>query len=192
MNDLPGTSTRETSPPQGGLLGMADSVLTATETVLLCASFGIMIVLMFGQGVLSNIMDFEWPWAQRLALNMMVLATGAGASVAVREGRHVAIDALVRLLPVRARAALAAVVAALCVAACLWFMGPALAYVNLYRTDLRHMGVDMSLFGMRCAIPLWTTRLALPFTMGLLAARFALCGIGDLRTALGRGGEAKQ
>jgi len=167
----------------------ADAALAAVETTLLCAAFAIMIIVMFAQGVLSNVMDFEWPWAQRLALNMMALATGAGASVAVREGRHVAIDALVRLLPPRPRAALAAVVALLCAAACLWFLGPALAYVNLYRTDLQHMALNMNLFGARLSVPLWTTRLALPFTLCLLASRFVLECVGELRRAAGRGGE---
>lgn len=191
MADQPDTNT-QAPPPNRGVLGVADTILTGLETVLLFAAFGIMITVMFGQGVLSGILDFEWPWAGKLALNMMVLATGAGASVAVRDGRHVAIDALVRLLPPRIRAALSAAVAAFCVFACLCFMDSALAYVNLYLTDLQHMVLRVGIFGARANVPLWTTRLALPLTLGLLAARFTLVSIGDLLFALrGQGGGAQ-
>lgn len=168
----PTTETEQHHGPQG-FLGLADRALTVLETALLAFAFTIMIIVMFGQGVLSGLMGFEWPWAEKLALNMMVLATGAGASVAVREQRHVAIDALVRLLPSRAQSALAAVVAALCVLVCLSFFDSAMAYVNLYHTELRQMDMRIIMFGARVSVPLWTTRLALPFTLGLLAARFS-------------------
>ena len=186
MADAQHTQTPGLDPGLRGLPGLADRTLTFVETALLAFAFLVMIGVMFGQGVLSGLLGFEWPWARKLALNMMVLAVGAGASVAVRERRHVAIDALVRLLPPRARAALAAIVAVLCAAACLTLMHSALAYLALYQTELSHM--DLRIMGLR--IPLWTTRLALPFTLILLAARFLLVSYEEMRAALqarGRG-----
>ena len=183
MENTPVANGR-TAPPPPGALGAADRMLTVLETALLFLAFGVMITVMFGQGVLSNVLDFEWPWARKLALNMMVLATGAGASVAVRENAHVAIGALTNLLPVRARALVAAAVAAFCVFACAAFLDSALAYVDLYRTDLQHMVLRVGLCGARCNLPLWTTRLALPFTLGLLMARFSLLTIMELRTVI--------
>ena len=183
MAQIPEPQSR-TAPRVPGALGVADRVLSVIETALLFLAFGVMVAVMFGQGVLSNVLDFEWPWARKLALNMMVLATGAGASVAVRENAHVAIGALTGLLPVRVRAALGAAVAVFCLFACAAFMDSALAYVDLYRTDLQHMVLRLGAFGLRYDMPLWTTRLALPFTLGLLMARFSLSAILELRTAL--------
>lgn len=163
-----------------GVLSGCDRILSAIETWLLGLGLGLMIFVMFAQGVLSRPLGFDWPWSEKLALQLMALVTVAGASVAVREGRHIAIDALVRLMPARVQGVVGAAVAALCIAACAAAFRPALAYVHLYRTTFAEMNIHVVV-----TMPLWYTRLFLPLGLGLLCARFALVFVDEARVAAG-------
>lgn len=161
-------------------LHLFDRALSLIETWILGLGLGLMIFVMFAQGVLSRPLGFDWPWSEKLALQLMTLVTIVGASAAVREGRHIAIDALVRLLPARVQALLGAAVAALCVAACAAAFKPAFSYVHLYRTTFAEMNIHVIV-----TIPLWYTRLFLPLGLGLLSARFALVFADEIRAVSG-------
>jgi TRAP-type C4-dicarboxylate transport system permease small subunit len=196
-----GRGTTEVDQERGGcvidgLLMTSDKFLGAVETTLLCLGLMFMVVIVFGQGVLSKPLHFDWPWAEQLAMNLMVLVMGVGASVAVRERRHVVMDDLVRLLPLRGRAFTAALTAALCVAVCIAAFHPAMNNVRLFRTEFSHMAVEIpwiarrGAVGLRAthlAIPLWYMRAFLPLTLVLLIARFSLMFLDSLR-AVATGG----
>ena len=156
-------------------LRIADRALSLVETLVLGAALAVMVFVMCAQGVLSGPLGFNWPWAEKLALNLMMLVMGVGAAVAARERRHVAVDALVRLLPVRPRALLAALTAALCIAACAALFEPAMGNVRLFQTQLGQMSIH--LLG---GIPLWYTRMFLPFSLVLVIARFGLIFLDEM------------
>jgi len=143
-----------------------DRLLTLIENAALAIGFGSMAVVLFADSVLSGPLHFSWPWAREFSLYMMLWVMGAGAGVAAREGRHIAVDAIVRLLPRRPQEAVRRGVSAVCAAACGAAMWPCIAFVR--------GGIESGLTAQSIGIPIWYAYLALPFTAGLLCLRFAV------------------
>ena len=84
---------------QTGFLARADRAGQFVENAALVAVLTAMIILAAAQIVLRNFMDSGFAWGDE-ALRLMVLWVAMlGAVAASRENRHIAIDALSRLMP---------------------------------------------------------------------------------------------
>jgi TRAP-type C4-dicarboxylate transport system permease small subunit len=95
--------------PQTGFLARAERVGQLIEGAALVSVLAAMVVLAGAQIVLRNFMNSGFAWGDE-ALRLMVLWVAMlGAVAASRENRHIAIDALSRVLP-KAPKAWAAVV----------------------------------------------------------------------------------
>lgn len=155
---------------------ITDTALSAFETFVLMAALLAMVSVLFAQGVLGDLFHikfFTWPWALELSKYLLVWVMGAGASVAVREKRHIGIELLALVLPEKPRKAVATLVWALCAAACFAAIAPAAEYVRQAR--------EYGLMSDTIDLPEWYAYIAMPVSAALLGARFSLAAIGESR-----------
>jgi len=142
-----------------------DKFLAKTETAAIILILSIMVLLAFGQVILRNFFDYGILWAD-IFLRQMVLWVGfLGASLAVREKRHISIDVLPLVLPktwktpIRAFTDLAAGIIS-------GFLAyAALSFIQFERESEAVLILD---------IPVWAFQTILPFSFCLITARFLL------------------
>ncbi|ROR34539.1 TRAP transporter small permease [Inmirania thermothiophila] len=114
------------------------------------------VVLRFGFGT-------GWLWSQELTLHLSAWFVLFGASYGVKVGAHIGVDALVRVLPRRARRAASAVA----VAAALVYCGLFLAGSWIYLGKMFRIGIEME----DLPVPLWVAHGILLVGFALLALR---------------------
>lgn len=124
----------------------------------------VMFVLVFTNVVTRYGFGFSIAWAEEVASFLMIWVTFLGAGLALREGRHVAIDLLQDRLPERARRALRLALALVI-----------LAFLAL----LAWLGVQFVLFGWRSVtfvtqIPRGIPYLAVPLGCAMFALHLLL------------------
>jgi TRAP-type C4-dicarboxylate transport system permease small subunit len=152
------------------------------EDALLALLLLAMIVLAPLQIVLRDFFDAGISWIDPL-LRVLVLWVGMlGAVAASRDGRHITIDVLSRLMPKRARAATDALTSLFATAVSglvAWHAG---------RFVWTEYSFESTAFS---GIPAWTLQSILPFAFGMIALRYLLRFASSLRDALhGEGGAA--
>jgi TRAP-type C4-dicarboxylate transport system permease small subunit len=125
----------------------------------------VLVLLSASQIGMRLLLDSGWFWAEPASRILVLWLAMLGALAATREGRHIAIDALPRVLPERWRRACWIVTqffAATVCAALAWYCA---------QLVLLELEAPVPLFG---AVPTWAGMLVLPFGFGLMALRFAL------------------
>ncbi|MDA2915304.1 TRAP transporter small permease [Nitrospinae bacterium AH_259_B05_G02_I21] len=145
-----------------------DDWLAALEGWSLVALVSLMVVLAFSQVVLRNLFRLGLPWADIVLRQMVMWASFLGASLATRQGRHIAIDVVSRFLPSGARQWLATAIHA---AACL--ISVLLASAAWTFVAAERLGQGLLLKG----LPTWWAQLIIPIGFGLMAFRFGLRAI---------------
>ena len=143
-------------------------LLARVEDAFLAGLLVAMIGLAVLQIVLRNGFDTGLPWGEALLRMLVLWVAFVGSTVATREGRHVRIDALVRLFPERLRGLTDriadVVVAGLC-AVLAWY---GFALVRLEYTDG---------FEAFAGVPVWVTEAVIPLAFGLMGLRHLLQAI---------------
>lgn len=86
------------TPSAGGLAGF-ERVLLAGNRWLIIAMMAAMVALVFANVVCRYIFSFSIIWAEELSQYLMVWIAFLGAGLAMREGRHVAVEMLQDALP---------------------------------------------------------------------------------------------
>jgi TRAP-type C4-dicarboxylate transport system permease small subunit len=156
-------------------------VLHRFEDVVLAALLLVMIVLAPLQIVLRDVFGAGISWADPL-LRALVLWVGMlGAVAASRDGRHITVDVVSRILPDRARAAadaLTSLFATTVSGLVAWHAG------RFVLSELRFESTAFS------GIPAWTLQSILPFAFGMIALRYGLRFVASVRRAISGGGEA--
>lgn len=142
-----------------------DDKLAAVEGWLLVALVSLMVGLSFAQVVLRNLFRLGLPWADIVLRHMVLWAGFVGASLATRQGRHIAIDVVSRFLPAAARRWLSA---SLHGAACL--ISLLLARASWSFLAAERLGRTTLLGG----IPTWWAQSIILVGFGLMAFRFGL------------------
>jgi TRAP-type transport system small permease protein len=113
--------TQATRAP--GALRRAEAVLVSVNQWLIVLLMASMAVLVFANVISRYMFGKSFIWVEELTQYQMIWVTYLGAGLALREGRHVAVDTLQDLLPAHARhllrqfiaLAIAAFLLALCV-----------------------------------------------------------------------------
>lgn len=153
-------------------LDRADRLGRWIENLLLAGLLAAMLLLAGSQILLRNLGDGGFPWADE-ALRIMVLWLAMlGALAASRDNRHIAIDALARLLPPRWQALTGAVVAALTATVCFiigWHAG-------VFVGEAREFGDR--LLG---ELPAWPFQSILPVAFALIGYHYAIWSLKRLR-----------
>lgn len=142
--------------------------LVAIEDGLLAFLLLALLAVAIGQILLRVVADAGTSWAEPVSRLLVMWLAVLGALAATRERRHIAIDALPRLLPPRAqRAAWAlAQLTAAGICAVLAWLGADLIALELEAPTTLPGG-----------LPSWVGMLVLPFGFGLMALRFAIAAL---------------
>lgn len=155
-------------------------VTSLVEDALLVVILAAMVTLSATQIVLRNFFDGAILWADPI-LRVAVLWVGMiGAMVATRGNKQISVDALSRFLPGRWNARVRVVTdlfTAVVSAVVAW---------HAYRLvlDDRTAGVTAVAF-----LPVWIFEVILPIAFAIIALRYLLFAIANLRSGLTRGGD---
>lgn len=98
------------------MLGTLERLYVQLNRALVGALMVAMFLLVFVNVVTRYGFGFSFSWSEEIARFLMIWATFLGAGLALREGRHVAIEILQDRLPARARRALRITLAAVILA----------------------------------------------------------------------------
>jgi TRAP-type C4-dicarboxylate transport system permease small subunit len=144
--------------------GRFEAAFVRANQALIVAMMAVMIALVFTNVVCRYVLNFSIVWAEELSQYLMVWIAFLGAGLAMREGRHVAVEMLQDLLPARAAHATRIVVGAL---------------VIVFLVVLTVLGFRFAWFAREQETPVMTIPLAIPYLavpLGALvfAAHFAL------------------
>jgi len=163
--------TESASGRSGALLRLIRYCEDGFLIVLLAAMIGFAVT----QIVLRNLFDSGLSWADPL-LRLLVLWVGlAGAMVATRQDRHIAIDVLTRYLPPRWQLA-AQVIADL-------FAALVSATVAYHAGRLVTMDKEAGAIAF-AAVPVWICELIIPLAFTVIAMRYLVLAITQARQLL--------
>jgi TRAP-type transport system small permease protein len=148
-----------------GLLDSLDRVGRGIENLLLCSLLLTMVALAVWQIIARNLLGGGLLWADEFLKILLLWLGMAGAVAASREGKHIQIDVLSRLLPDRFQTAAQLVTglftAAVC-SLCAWHAG---------RFVLMEREFGSTVLG---NAPAWIFEAAIPVAFGLIAYRYAI------------------
>lgn len=153
------------------------NIVTWTENALLVLMLAAMVLLAAAQILLRNFMGVSLEWTDQ-ALRLLVLWVAfLGAVAASREGKHIHVDAVARWLPGRMRAWAGAITALFTLAVCLVLAWQSMRYL------LKSMETGEMAFGV---LPVWLASSILPLAFSLIALRYGLRLVHQVRQGLGR------
>lgn len=135
------------------------------EDALLTCLLLALIVIACGQIGLRLLFDSGWVWAEPASRALVLWLAMFGALAATRDGKHIAIDALPRMLPPRWRRASWVVTQAFATLVCAAMTWYCLQLLALERE------APVLLFG---PVQSWVAMLVLPLGFGLMTLRFGL------------------
>lgn len=156
MPPLPATS-------KGGVLARIRNVLAALEEGIISLLLASMTLLVFVEVLFRFVLHRGIAWAQELTLLLSGWMVLFGVSYGIKVGSHIGVDALVKILPPKARRLVSVVAVILCLAYCGLFLVGGWAYiaklmrVNVYLEDIH--------------VPKWVASSVILIGMGLLAWR---------------------
>jgi len=153
-------------------------ILHRIEDGLLALILTAMVLLASGHIILRNLFEIGFTWADPL-LRIMVLWLGLlGALAASRDNKHIAIDALSRFLPQRARD-VTLVVTAL-------FTAIVAGVVAYYAVEFVVLDLEAGVVAF-AGLPAWVFELIIPLALALIALRYLTIAGQHLRALLARG-----
>ena len=154
--------------------------LRRIEDGVLALLLGSLIIIAGGQILLRNVFSIGLSWTDELLRLLVLWLALIGAVAASRGDRHIAIDLLSRLLPsgwIRFMTALTSVFTA---AICAILAFQSWAFVSLSRE------FDDQLLG---GLPAWPFQIVLPVAFALMAARYLIYAVAQVKKPLGGGPE---
>jgi len=150
------------------------NVLAALEEGIISLLLASMTLLVFVEVLFRFVLHRGIAWAQELTLLLSGWMVLFGVSYGIKVGSHIGVDALVKILPAKARRMVSVVAVVLCLTYCGLFLVGGWAYiaklmrVNVYLEDIH--------------VPKWVASSVILIGMGLLALRLL-----ELLAALVRG-----
>ncbi len=130
-----------------------------------------LVLLAVGEILLRNLFELTLLWGDPAIRHLVLWAGFVGAAVAARNGRHLRIDAVLRVLPPRLRGWADGIGSLFSCGICFLLCHLAVRFVN----DERTFGAAGDL-----AVPTWVLQLIFPVTFAILALRFGVEGCSKL------------
>jgi TRAP-type C4-dicarboxylate transport system permease small subunit len=163
------------SNPQESPLGKLERLGKALEDALLVVLLTGMILLAVGQIVMRNVFDLGFIWTDELLRLLVLWLALAGAVAASRRDRHISLAVLDKLLPPRGQHLVKVLTHLFTAAVCALIARFSLAFV----LTAREFGD--TLLG---NVPAWPLQAVMPLGFALIAWRYTLLAIGEVRLAL--------
>jgi TRAP-type C4-dicarboxylate transport system permease small subunit len=161
--------------PSGSWLGGVLGLLHRLEDGLLALVLGLLVLLAPLQLFLRNFFDAGISWGDPL-LRVLVLWVGMlGALAATRGRRQISIDVLAHVSGERLQSGVGVVTSLFTALVC------AVVAYHSARFVASEMEYAAAAFA---GVPAWTCEIVIPVAFGLIALRYALYSIGDLREVL--------
>jgi TRAP-type C4-dicarboxylate transport system permease small subunit len=155
-------------------------LITYLEESLLALLLGVMIILATSQIFMRNLWESGVDWSDPL-LRVLVLWLGLlGAMAATRDGSHIKIDLLSKLLPAAAARFLDPITNLVSASICAIVCYHASRFVMMEYED------GISAFA---TVPAWLCEIIIPIGFGLMALRFSASTVTGLFTPQQRGAE---
>jgi TRAP-type C4-dicarboxylate transport system permease small subunit len=144
-------------------IGTVERIFLVTNRWLIIAMMAAMVAMVFGNVVSRYIWNYSFIWAEELSQYLMVWITFLGAGLALREGRHVAVELLQDRLPVKTKRWVRHLVAALIIA---------------FLVALVVLGFQFALFAWEQETPVMNISLGIAYLAVPLGALLLLAHIG--------------
>jgi len=150
---------------------LISTILSWTEETFLCLLLFTMILLACVQIFLRIFFASGFLWADPLLRYMVIWVGLFGASVATKRSKHISIDIISHLVPVKFQSWLLVFINFFSGGVCVILTYAAVTFVR-----------DEALYGGRgiLAIPSWWLNLAYPIAFGIIASRFLVMAGKDL------------
>jgi TRAP-type C4-dicarboxylate transport system permease small subunit len=153
------------------IFSLIDRAFAKLVQVFLIAILLSMTLLVVGQVVLRNVFASGIVWGDVAARHMVLWVAFLGAMLATRGRKHLAIDAVTRLLPRRLRNVVRIILDTL---AC--FVSFLLARASLvFVLDEKAMGMDLI-----SGVPAWVAQTVIPFGFAMIALEYAIGVVLDI------------
>ena len=164
-------SRAESGEGQGRVLGL----LHRLEDALLALILGLLVLLAPLQILLRNVFDTGISWGDPLLRVLVLWVAMLGALAATRGRRQISIDLLSHVGGERLRSGVGVVTS----------LFTALVCAIVAHHSARFVASEMEYAATAFAgVPAWICEIVIPVVFGLIALRYALYCIGDLRNAL--------
>jgi TRAP-type C4-dicarboxylate transport system permease small subunit len=150
-------------------------IVTWLENGLLIVLLALMVSLAGIQILFRNLLDMSILDVDQLLRLLVLWVALLGAVAASRQGKHIRVDVLTRMLPGRVRAGVQALTDLFTISVCLLLAWQAVRFI---RTE-----TGIKAFG---ALPGWAAELILPTAFALIALRYSLLLAHHVRQGLGR------
>lgn len=137
--------------------------LNRLEEILLALFLFLMVLLGLLQILYRNLLSIGLYWIDPLLRHLVLWVALLGASAAIRQDRHIAIDFLYDKLPRRARLWLSAAIYLISAGVCFLLVPPAVRFV------LAEYEVGKSL---ALGIPVWAAQLVIPVMLTVMGLQF--------------------
>lgn len=152
-------------------LQLLDRLLYKVETVLLVSLLAAMVGLAFWQVILRNLFSSGIVWADTIVRHLVMWLGFVGGALATADERHINIDALTKLIPLRARHGVAVATNAFASTVCYFMASSAWTFL----LDEKSAGGYIAL-----GIPTWIVLIILPAGYGVIAFHFFVKMIGNV------------
>lgn len=155
------------------ILRQFDHYLAKFESWVLIFILFVMVFLSFGQVVLRNVFNFGLLWADTFLRQLVLWVGFLGASLAVREKRHIAIDFIPLFLPEGWLKPLRAVVDFATGIISIFLLIAAWNFLQFEKESGSILFLDL---------PVWIFQTILPFSLGVIAIRFLFRSLAGVRS----------
>jgi TRAP-type C4-dicarboxylate transport system permease small subunit len=152
-------------------------LLDKAEYLVLVSLLTLMVGLAFLQIVLRIFFDTGILWGDPLLRHVLLWAALLGATMATKEGKHINIDVISRLLPDWGKVTIQAVANLFSAFICVLLLQASLKFVR----DEFQVGTLAFL-----EIPIWVVGVIFPVAFGLIGLRFAINGFRNGAVAMRR------
>lgn len=153
------------------------NIVTWAENALLITMLALMVSLAALQILARNFMDVSILGADQMLRLLVLWVAFMGAVAASRDGKHIRVDAIARLLPGKLKAGVDALTDLFTLAICLLLTWQALRFMQSARAS-----GEMAF----AALPVWVAELILPLAFTLIALRYAIRCFHHIQIARGR------
>lgn len=137
------------------------------ESLLLVSLLAVMVGLAFLQIVLRIFFATGMLWGEPLLRHLVLWVGLLGATLAAKEGRHINIDVISRVLPERGKVAIQALTDLFSTVICIFLIYSSLTFI---RDEFQTAALAFS------KIPTWAVAVIFPVAFGLIALHFAIRG----------------